>query len=621
MGSEIVVVTISPSVKNRRQDLQRERSFATSAVLSEQASERGEPEILPTPVTTDREAQGVWIDMSATAPASDADLLQRYEKGNSETAFSALVERYQGMVLGAAFRRTGNLELAKEVAQEVFATLARKAQFLTGRASIGGWLHQAAIYQASRTVQSEARRHARQEHFAKEVPTVATPRVGGSADSDQLAAVDEALGFLSGADREVIVLHYFQDLSYPEMASVLGINEAAVRQRVSRALERLGKRLREQGISGNVVMLLLGAVAVQSSIAAPAGLASAALATAAAGGGASVYLLLTALLSQGAIKTAAVLVAVAGMAAVWHETPRQGRQAPENAQVSGALEAERSYASAASGMAKAGSVAAESQSGWAPAASGRANPPGQLPGVAARQTDRQDERSLAAPGSSRAAAPAGSPALAKQGGATVSPAASGKEPVRAEKPHLPGTSGSPEEASGSDLLSDVLPLNPDYRFPGLLGELAELGGLPAVIDELRRVELLPREAAKLYGELLGDVLSLEPAKRILVEGVLEDHYEQLNDLGIAGIRPAEIVDESVRTLREASVGKVIEDVQDIVDDVAPVEGKVIEDVFALAEIPDADRDSVQDNSLLGTVTDVVSVVPKVTGKVKLPIVP
>ena len=52
-------------------------------------------------------------------------------------------------------------------------------------------------------------------------------------------------------DREVVVLHYFQDLSYAEMAAVLGANEAAVRQRVSRALERLGRALRERGLAAD----------------------------------------------------------------------------------------------------------------------------------------------------------------------------------------------------------------------------------------------------------------------------------------------------------------------------------------------------------------------------------
>ncbi|RYD72116.1 MAG: sigma-70 family RNA polymerase sigma factor, partial [Verrucomicrobiaceae bacterium] len=145
-------------MKTRRQEQQREGRSTTSDVFSERSGiVSDEAKNLHSPVTRTHEAQGEWIDMSAIAPISDAELLRRYEKGNNETAFRALVERYQGMVVGAAFRRTGNGELAREVAQEVFAALARKARFLTGRASIGGWLHQAAVYQAARAMQSEAR--------------------------------------------------------------------------------------------------------------------------------------------------------------------------------------------------------------------------------------------------------------------------------------------------------------------------------------------------------------------------------------------------------------------------------------------------------------------------------
>lgn len=556
-------------------------------------------------------------EMSATTPASDAELLQQYEKANSEPAFSALVARYQGMVLGAAFRRTGNLELAKEIAQEVFATLARKARFLTNRTSIGGWLHQAAVYQASRTAQSEARRHARQEHFAKEAPTVASPVIGGSAGADQLAAVDEVLGFLSGADREVIVLHYFQDLSYPEMAKTLGINEAAVRQRVSRALERLGKRLRERGIEGNVVVLLLSAVAVQSTIAAPAGLAGAALASVAAGGGYSAYLLLTAILSKGAAKTAAVFLGVAGMAVLWHEMPVQGVPTPENAQVSGMLDQGGLYASAAFDRAGADRAMTDGQSRRRPQLiSGNGVPRGQLPAAAVRQRSGENGRSFAT-AASRPTTPAGQPALTNTGDATATPAAIRKTSTPREKE----TRDSRKETSGSDSLADVLPVSPDYRLPGVLGEIAELGGLPAVVDELRRVELLPREGAKLYGELLEDLLSLEPAKRILVEGVLEDHFEQLNEHGIAGIRPSEIADNGLRVLREVSISDAVEDVKGIVSGTAPVVPKVVEEVLTLVEKPLVDADNSQPSSPVEAVTDVVSAVPKVVDKLKLPLLP
>ena len=62
--------------------------------------------------------------------ASDAALLRAFVASGSEEAFAALVEKYLGMVLGIAARRTGDHALAEEIAQNVFAVLARKARAL-----------------------------------------------------------------------------------------------------------------------------------------------------------------------------------------------------------------------------------------------------------------------------------------------------------------------------------------------------------------------------------------------------------------------------------------------------------------------------------------------------------
>src|SRR6266853_5616722 len=104
--------------------------------------------------------------MTAISAVTDAELLRDYQCEGNQWAFCTLVERYQAMVLGTAFRRTRNLELAREVAQEVFAALARKARTLANRTSLAGWLHQAAVYEAAHVVQAETRRNLRQERFS-----------------------------------------------------------------------------------------------------------------------------------------------------------------------------------------------------------------------------------------------------------------------------------------------------------------------------------------------------------------------------------------------------------------------------------------------------------------------
>ena len=236
-------------------------------------------------------------------PAShdDSRLLARWALEGSEEAFAEIVRNYQRLVLGAALRRTGDAELARDVAQQVFATLAAKARSLTGRPNLAGWLYQATSYIAARAAQAERQRRERQQNFGE-------PAAGEPHDT-QWPLVEEALGALSATDRESLVLHYFQDLAYPEIAATLGIRETAARKRVSRALRSLEGQMRRRGLRGAIAGLLAGAAAQQGATSAQAGLASAALA-ASGSVSAPAMLSLTTLMSQTSCKIAACAAAL-----------------------------------------------------------------------------------------------------------------------------------------------------------------------------------------------------------------------------------------------------------------------------------------------------------------------
>ena len=231
----------------------------------------------------------------------DSTLLARWALENSEQAFAEIVRNYERLVLGAALRRTGNVELARDVAQQVFTTLASKARLLMGRPSIAGWLYRAASHIAARTAQSERRWQARQQSLGE--PETQEPSQG------HWPLVEEALAAIGATDRESLVLHYFQDLAYAEIAAVLGIQETAARKRVSRALRNLERQIRRRGVHGPTAGLLIAAAAQQGSMTTQAGLASAALA--ANGANAAPWLTFTTIMSHTPIKIAACASALA----------------------------------------------------------------------------------------------------------------------------------------------------------------------------------------------------------------------------------------------------------------------------------------------------------------------
>jgi DNA-directed RNA polymerase specialized sigma24 family protein len=242
--------------------------------------------------------------MVSTSASNDAELLARYSRDGDDSAFAALVRNHQAMVVGAAWRRTGDVELARDVAQQVFATLAQKAWMLADRKSLAGWLHVAATHLAIRAQQSEAARRRRQEQAA------AAERVGGGGQPWPL--LEEALISLGDGEREAVVLHYLEDQSYPEIAAALGISEAAARKRVSRGLETLGAQLRRRGFGGSATALLTGAVAVQFALpsAAVAGTTAAAVPV-------PLALTLTTFMAHTAIKIAVAVAVVAALPIAW----------------------------------------------------------------------------------------------------------------------------------------------------------------------------------------------------------------------------------------------------------------------------------------------------------------
>src|ERR1043166_3362477 len=74
----------------------------------------------------------------------DAELLNEYATNRSEPAFGEIVRRYADFVYSAALRQLNDPDQARDVAQIVFVTVARKAGSLPRQTVLIGWLCQAA---------------------------------------------------------------------------------------------------------------------------------------------------------------------------------------------------------------------------------------------------------------------------------------------------------------------------------------------------------------------------------------------------------------------------------------------------------------------------------------------
>ena len=212
--------------------------------------------------------------------ANDMDLVGEYATRNSEAAFETLVRRHVSLVYSVALRQAGNPALAEEITQAVFLILARKAARLRPDTVLAAWLHETARFASASFLRGEQRRRRREQEAYMQ------SRLQESAADpawEQLAPLlDEAIGQLGKADRDAVVLRFFQNKSAREIAAALNVHESAAQKRLNRAVEKLRAYFLKRGVAVSAGALL-GALSVNSVQGAPAHLAASVMAVSAKG--------------------------------------------------------------------------------------------------------------------------------------------------------------------------------------------------------------------------------------------------------------------------------------------------------------------------------------------------
>ena len=163
------------------------------------------------------------------------------EAGSESIDFSIdfLIERYSSFLFGYAYRLAGNATDAEDLTQQTFLIAHQKLHQLRSKESAKSWL--CAVLRSCwlKTIRRNLPTPA--SNYELELEEVLETELQEEAIDEQ--AVQKTIDELPEDYRLVLLMYYFEDLSYQEIAEKLQVKIGTVMSRLSRAKDRLRRKL------------------------------------------------------------------------------------------------------------------------------------------------------------------------------------------------------------------------------------------------------------------------------------------------------------------------------------------------------------------------------------------
>lgn len=173
-------------------------------------------------------------------------LVERCRRGDDESAFAELVDRYKDLVYGMAWRLAPDREQIDDVAQEVFLKVYRGLPYFRGEARLSTW-----IYRIVANVCSQVRARPRREVALDQGPDRAPiePAVADNAFAamEMRDRLQKAMAQLPEQYRVILSAHHLKGVQYEALAEALNVPLGTVKTHLHRAKKRLREILEQQG--------------------------------------------------------------------------------------------------------------------------------------------------------------------------------------------------------------------------------------------------------------------------------------------------------------------------------------------------------------------------------------
>ena len=158
--------------------------------------------------------------------------------GGDIVSFGELCRRYYPAMAAIAYTVLNDHQLAEDAAQESFARALVRIKSLKERAKFAPWLAAICRNVAKDMVIAKAK------HISTENLSQAARK---NNDDENSRAIRRSIEQLPDTARQLVVLRYYNNLSYDQIASILGISPAAINGRLLRAKRKMAKYLKHNG--------------------------------------------------------------------------------------------------------------------------------------------------------------------------------------------------------------------------------------------------------------------------------------------------------------------------------------------------------------------------------------
>lgn len=193
-------------------------------------------------------------ECTAGAEIEDQRLIESLQTG-AEHAYEELLARFQQPVYTLCLRLLSNEGEASDVVQEVFLKVFRNIGTFRGQSSLKTWIYRITVNEAHNARRWFFRHRGREvdldtdpydaRSWKETIPDSSRSPFEVAFDHEQAGIIEAALGRINPVFRSAVVLRDITDLSYEEIAEILGVSLGTVKSRILRGREALREELKD----------------------------------------------------------------------------------------------------------------------------------------------------------------------------------------------------------------------------------------------------------------------------------------------------------------------------------------------------------------------------------------